>query len=76
MIALLFFFGLLTDLVWCPLVQSTVKRQPLRAAALSMVLAILVVGTPWIIITTNNLPGFAAYVLGCGVGTYLTTRRP
>jgi len=73
---LLFALGLITDIIWCACVRATVARRPLLASLASMALAFVAVAANFRIIADHDLTGFFCYIAGCGLGTYLVTRRP
>jgi undecaprenyl pyrophosphate phosphatase UppP len=72
---LLFGLGLVTDIIWCCCVRATVARHPMVASLASMALALVAVAANYRIIADHDFAGFLAYVAGCGLGTYLVTRR-
>jgi hypothetical protein len=71
----LFSLGLLTEALWVLCVRFTVERRPAIAALASMALAIVGIAANFRIIADHDFLGFLAYVAGCGLGTYLVTRR-
>ena len=73
MILGLFVFGLITDVVFCLQVQATTALKNVQAALFTILLTSVGLTANWIIIKTDSAEGFIAYVIGCGVGTYVAT---
>lgn len=72
---LLFLLGVATDILWVRAVQTSVARRPLHASTYNMLLAVIGLSSTWTVIANDSLPGLTAYVLGCGLGTYLTSLK-
>jgi len=71
----LFGFGFVIDILLCLQIQATNAFKNVQATVYTILLTTVSMASTWLIIKNEDYIGFACYVVGCGVGTYLTTTK-